>query len=115
MQGAYFHLGNIYYNDKEYNKALDNYTKLANMMPEKSFIHVDTAKALLGMNDIDSAIEELTIAIKICRFNTSAYLMRGKLYCKKKLFFKGYKDFIMVFISNFINKIYFAVTHTYLY
>lgn len=78
----------------EYYKALIFFNDAIKIQPKYSRAYVKRSKVLLQIpGQIEKARSDLTIAIKLNRWNSEAYLMRGNIYFKKGMFSLAVADY----------------------
>jgi tetratricopeptide (TPR) repeat protein len=89
----YYNIGNINYNDKNYQMAIENYSKaltidgsLTNGYIYRSAAYLETGEYELAFNDINKAID-------LDKNNANAYFCRGIIYHRKMDYEKALEDY----------------------
>jgi tetratricopeptide (TPR) repeat protein len=77
---AAYNRGLAYYNNKDYNKAISDYTEAIRLKRDYAFYYNDRGKAYNGKKDYDKAISDYTEAIRLDPNNTFYYDNRGDAY-----------------------------------
>jgi Flp pilus assembly protein TadD len=75
--------GNAYYDQKDYDRAIADFTEALVMQPEYALTYYDRAKAYYAKKDYDRAIADYTQAIRLSPNWTNAYVSRGNAYLMK--------------------------------
>ncbi len=86
--------GLSYFENKDYQKALDEYNKATGINPSFAEAYYHKGRAYSGLNDFDNAIKEYTKAIELNPAHEKAYINRGYIYSE---IFKQYDKAIADF------------------
>jgi serine/threonine protein kinase/Flp pilus assembly protein TadD len=69
---------------RDFTAAITSYTKLVKLKPNEAQTYVDLARALERNDEIDKALENFNVSIKLDTENASAFLRLGILYGRKE-------------------------------
>lgn len=78
----YYQLGFVYFNQEQYDKAIDSFNKAKVLDPTLIAIYLLQSEAHEKLNQIDEALEVLEEAIKINEMSTELYLASAELATK---------------------------------
>ena len=90
---AYFLLGEQYYNNKDYNKAIIEFNKAIILDPNYADAYIKCGNAYTWKNDYDRAIYNYNQAIKLNPNYAKAYCFRGTAYSFKKDYDRAIDDY----------------------
>lgn len=81
---AYFKLGNLYYEEKKYKKAINSYTKAINFRNNEASYYFNRGKTLFLTGDYKSAIDDYNTCIKIDEKHLYARKSRALIHYRNK-------------------------------
>lgn len=87
----FYQLGFVYFNQEQYQKAIDSFDKAKVLDPTLIAIYLLQSEAYEQLNQIEEALEVLEEAIKINEMSTELYLAAAKLATKAKNYKKADK------------------------
>ncbi|HEY9692989.1 MAG TPA: tetratricopeptide repeat protein [Oculatellaceae cyanobacterium] len=93
LAAYYINLGNIYYDQKQWNQAIDNYNKAMTINPQSAFAYINRGNAYANNQQPDQAIDDFNSAIKINNRLALAYNNRGNVYAIKQQWNQAIKDY----------------------
>jgi len=85
--------GNAYFDWRDYDKAIDDYSRAVELDPSYASAFFNRARALKSLRDDDAAIADYTRAIQVNRQYSAAFNNRGIIYAGKKEYERAIKDF----------------------
>jgi len=85
--------GNDYYDDEEYELAMDNYNRAISIDPDYPYAYSLRGDVYNDLKNYDYAIADYTRAIQIDPEYIFAYLSRGHIYSDLKLYKAAITDF----------------------
>lgn len=90
---AHIELGHVYYMLNDYENALQYFNNAIGINKLYCDPYIKKAKALLAMNELDSAIETMNEAIELIPEAAMLYFQRGSLFNSIKKFESALNDF----------------------
>jgi len=81
--GAYVKRGDIYYDIAEYDKAIMDYTKAIELMPEVVYGYYARAQAYEKAGQIENALQDLGYALELSPSSANIYYRRGLIYANR--------------------------------
>ena len=88
---AYSNRGNAWYNKKEFDKAIADYTEAIRLDPEYAMAYNNRGRAWQQKGEFDKAIADYTEAIRLDPKDAAAYSNRGNAWATKKDFDQGHR------------------------
>jgi tetratricopeptide (TPR) repeat protein len=89
----YFNLGNDYFDKKDYDRAIVNYTEAIRLDPKYTIAYNDRGAAYSNKNDYNRAIADYTEAIRLDPKLALPYKNRGNAYYYKKDYDRAIADY----------------------
>lgn len=81
---VFYQLGFVYFNQEEYEKAIESFEKAKVLDPSLSAVYLLQSEAHEQLNQIDEALNVLEEAISVNEMNTELYLAAAELAAKAK-------------------------------
>ena len=88
----YFFQARMLANRKDYDGAIDNYTKAINLDPKNVGFYINRGYVYYKKGDYPQAIKDCTKAIELDPKNAAAYINRGYVYYKKGEYIQAIAD-----------------------
>jgi superkiller protein 3 len=93
-------LADLYLKEKNYQKAISNYQKLAKLEPKKAGSFANLGYAYAASGNLDLAIKNYTIALKFDRDDADIYDNLGEAYEKKGLYKQALETYKKAYALN---------------
>ena len=93
QDSVYFKQGEDYYSKRDFNQALDYYTKAVNENQKYSLAYRNRARAYLKLQKYEDALNDLNVALTLNTKDPIAYNGRGMIYMRFKRYDEAISDF----------------------